>query len=156
MFNILIIIFMKKRNLFMLPCIAAVAIATFVAKKTFETNAFKTNSLLMQNVEALTENEPEILQNELVVCMGPRCNVSYIKSGKISTIEHLHDSIDIKTKYSVSKCCSASLNESGDFQGNNTTINYRSIGSDQLIGCVGEANHIFIEEAMYEFEHGEN
>ena len=57
MFNILIIIFMKKRNLFILPCIAAVAIATFVAKKTFETNAFKTNSLLMLNVEALSKTE---------------------------------------------------------------------------------------------------
>ena len=57
MFNILIIIFMKKRNLFMLPCIAAVAIATYVEKKTFETNACKYKSLLILNVEALSTQE---------------------------------------------------------------------------------------------------
>ena len=37
----------------MLPCIAAVAIATFVGKKTFVSNAYETGNLLMQNVEAL-------------------------------------------------------------------------------------------------------
>lgn len=144
---------MKKRNLFMLPCVAAVAIATFVGKKTFESNTNGTNSLLMQNVEALTQNEPEILQNDLVVCMGPRCNISYIKSGKISTIEHQYDSIDVKTNYNISKCCCSSLNGNGDFQGNNTTMEYRSIGSDQNIECVGKANHIWLVDAVYEFEH---
>ncbi len=44
---------MKKKVFLMLPCIAAVAIATFVGKKTFESNAYDTNSLLIQNVEAL-------------------------------------------------------------------------------------------------------
>lgn len=37
------------------PCIAAGAIATFVGKKTFESNEFDTSSLLIQNVEALAE-----------------------------------------------------------------------------------------------------
>lgn len=37
----------------MLSCIAAVAIATVVGKKTFESHAYETNDLLMQNVEAL-------------------------------------------------------------------------------------------------------
>lgn len=41
----------------MLPCLAAVAIATFVGKKAFEAHAFEANSLLMQNVEALTTPE---------------------------------------------------------------------------------------------------
>ena len=46
---------MKKKFFLMLPCIAAVAIATFVGKKTFASNAYETNSLLMQNVEALAK-----------------------------------------------------------------------------------------------------
>jgi len=37
----------------MLSCIAAVAIAAFVGKKTFESHAYEASSLLMQNVEAL-------------------------------------------------------------------------------------------------------
>lgn len=39
----------------MLSCIAAVAIATVVGKKTFESHAYETSSLLMQNVEALSD-----------------------------------------------------------------------------------------------------
>lgn len=38
----------------MLSCIAAVAIATVVGKKTFESHAYETSNLLMQNVEALS------------------------------------------------------------------------------------------------------
>ena len=45
---------MKKK--LMLPCIAAVAIATFVGTKTIKSNASK-NSLLMANVEALSDYE---------------------------------------------------------------------------------------------------
>lgn len=43
---------MKKK--FMLPCIAAVAIATFVSTKTIKSNASEGNDLLMENVEALS------------------------------------------------------------------------------------------------------
>lgn len=50
---------MKKKVFMMLPCIAAVAIVTVIGKKTFESYAYKTNSLLMQNIEALTDNESE-------------------------------------------------------------------------------------------------
>jgi len=41
----------------MLSCIAAVAIATFVGKKTFESHAYETSSLMMQNVAALSSND---------------------------------------------------------------------------------------------------
>ena len=43
-----------KTKKFWLPCIAAVAIATFVGAKSFKTNAYESNSLLMQNVEAMS------------------------------------------------------------------------------------------------------
>lgn len=45
-----------KKKIFLLPCIAAVAIATFVGAKSFKTSAYESNDLLMQNVEALTQS----------------------------------------------------------------------------------------------------
>jgi len=45
-----------KKKIFLLPCIAAVAIATFVGAKSFKTNASESNELLLQNVEALSQN----------------------------------------------------------------------------------------------------
>ena len=48
-----------KKKIFLLPCIAAVAIATFVGAKSFQTNAYESSSLLMQNVEALSKNESD-------------------------------------------------------------------------------------------------
>ena len=48
---------MKKKGFLMLSCIAAVAIATFVGKKTFESHAYETSSLMMQNVAALSSND---------------------------------------------------------------------------------------------------
>ena len=38
----------------MLSCIAAVAIAAMVGKKTYESHVSETNNLLLQNVEALS------------------------------------------------------------------------------------------------------
>lgn len=46
---------MNKKK-FLLPCIAAVAIATFVGAKSFKTNASESNDLLLASVEALTQN----------------------------------------------------------------------------------------------------
>ena len=54
--NILKFQIMKKKVFMMLPCIAAVAIAAFVGKKSLGTHAYETNSLLLQNVEALSSN----------------------------------------------------------------------------------------------------
>lgn len=48
-----------KKKFMMLSCIAAVAIATVVGKKTYESHAYETSSLLMQNVEALAEDDGE-------------------------------------------------------------------------------------------------
>ena len=45
-----------KKKVIMLSCIAAVAIASFVGTKTFESNAYE-NGLLALNVEALTQND---------------------------------------------------------------------------------------------------
>lgn len=46
-----------KKKIFLLPCIAAFAIATFVGAKTLRSNASESNSLLMANVEALSMRE---------------------------------------------------------------------------------------------------
>ena len=45
-----------KKKVIKLSCIAAVAIATFVGTKTFQSNAYE-NGLLTQNVEALSKSE---------------------------------------------------------------------------------------------------
>ena len=45
-----------KKKVIMLSCIAAVAIATFVGTKTFQSNAYE-NGLLAQNVEALCQGD---------------------------------------------------------------------------------------------------
>lgn len=45
---------MKKKILFMLPCIAAVVTATFVGTKSIKSNVRESNALLMENVEALS------------------------------------------------------------------------------------------------------
>ena len=41
----------------MLSCIAAVAIATFVSNKAYELQTNKSNDLLMQNIEALSQGD---------------------------------------------------------------------------------------------------
>ena len=46
-----------KKAFFLLPCIAAVAIATFVGAKTFKSNAIESDDLLMANVEALASGD---------------------------------------------------------------------------------------------------
>lgn len=46
-----------KKNFFMLPCVAVVVIATFVITMFSQTSEYKGNSLLMANVEALSQNE---------------------------------------------------------------------------------------------------
>lgn len=48
-----------KKNFLMLSCIAAIVTATVVSKKTFESHADETNNLLMQNVEALSQENKE-------------------------------------------------------------------------------------------------
>lgn len=57
---------MKKKVLMMLPCIAAIAIATFIGKKTFESHAYETKNLLIQNVEALSQSS-DYVENTVLV-----------------------------------------------------------------------------------------
>lgn len=54
---------MRKKRLFMLPCIAAVVIAVVGGTKAFRSNAYETSSLLMQNVEALSMGEETTCPN---------------------------------------------------------------------------------------------
>ena len=46
-----------KKTLFALPCMAAIALAAFVGMRTLERNKNINETLLMANVEALTEEE---------------------------------------------------------------------------------------------------
>lgn len=49
---------MKKKMI--LSCLASVVIATVVCFKSFQTNAYDCDNLLLQNVEALTQNSGDV------------------------------------------------------------------------------------------------
>lgn len=69
-----------KTKKFLLPCIAAVAIATFVGAKSFKTNAYESNDLLLANVEAMSNGSD--LTGTIRACSekggGTRGDYSYI------------------------------------------------------------------------------
>lgn len=54
----------------MLPCIAAIAIATFVGTKAMKSNADESNALLMANVEALSAGTEGIVTH--IKCKGTK------------------------------------------------------------------------------------
>ena len=68
-----------KKKIILMPCIVAVAFATFVGKNTFESHANETVDLLMQNLEALSNDEDDWSD-----C--PRDK--YIRNAKESWCEH--------------------------------------------------------------------
>jgi hypothetical protein len=76
---------MKKKSLFLLPCIAAVALAMYVGTKAFKSNASVSNTLLMANVEALslggdapqkTEKAIEILTSSRIIPTGWKVGIN--------------------------------------------------------------------------------
>lgn len=67
-----------KKKILMLPCIAAVAIVTFVGKKTMESNAYEKNSIMMENVEALSAGGEGIVTH--YTCEGTKKYLSCDKS----------------------------------------------------------------------------
>lgn len=77
---------MRKKLLFMLPCMAAVAFATVVGAKTLRSNEFESNSLLLANVEALADGEEYEYPNgypysstcNVSIGKGRRCKVEII------------------------------------------------------------------------------
>ena len=87
-----------KKKFFLLPCIAAVAIATFVGAKTFKSNAEESNDLLMANVEAMSQEEGS---GNYIICYHEskvRKGWTYYKCGSCSQI------YDEKGKGTYSKC----------------------------------------------------
>lgn len=89
---------MKKNLLLMLPCIAAVATATFVGTKALKSNACETNALLMANVEALSNNEgPDQLPKHL--------NDEDYKSLKNTKVEVKFDSLKGEIKVNYERSC---------------------------------------------------
>ena len=69
-----------KKAFFLLPCIAAVAIATIVGAKTFKSNAVESDDLLMANVEAMANGESrEVIEVE---CYA-KLSTSWIAYGNV-------------------------------------------------------------------------
>ena len=135
----------------MLPCIAAVAIATFVGKKTFESYAYETRSLLMQNVEALAgESDESGPEDNLVTCNGALWLDTWIKTGKVTTYTHYTDTTDKKAIYPISKCCASHQGE-GKLRGDNTLINFGSPQNEEEVECIGPLGHRTIGDVISEY-----
>ncbi|MDE5561835.1 MAG: hypothetical protein K2J00_08610 [Bacteroidaceae bacterium] len=83
-----------KKNFLTLSCIAAVAITTFVGKKTFGSQTSERNNLLAQNVEALSQGE---VTNGYVMKINPMykktCYSSYVDATKYRTIRMYEESV---------------------------------------------------------------
>lgn len=58
-----------KKQIIVLSCVAAVAIATFVGKKAYEPSLNESSNLLKQNVEALTQGNEEPYPEERKACI---------------------------------------------------------------------------------------
>lgn len=145
-----------KKKIMMLSCIAACAIVSgYVGMKAYESHAYESNSLLMQNVEALTQDggdkgADEAPSDGLVTCVGPTWRDSFIKTGKITAREHCKDTIDNYVVYPFSKCCSAHQGE-GNLIGNNIEMNCGTPIKRTPIPCEGEEMHQSLEDIMSEY-----
>lgn len=76
-----------KTKKFWLPCIAAVAIATFVGAKSFKTNASESNELLLANVEALSQNDGDVRRGYSMATVWYKANVNVSSGIEISLTE---------------------------------------------------------------------
>ena len=146
---------------------AVVVAAGFAAYKSYGAYGAQDNSLLMQNIEALAQsNEPgsepgsdssegvsggtNAPSDKYVVCNGPLWKDSYLKTGKVTTIIHLYDSVDIQAIYPVSKCCAKYQGE-GILEGNNVGIGYGTAEKETEVKCQGESKHRSLPEAINDF-----
>lgn len=147
-----------KKKIMMLSCIAACAfVSGYVGMKACESHAYESNSLLMQNVEALTQNgedngEMPPPEDGLVICYGPKWRDSLIRAGKVTAREHdsEKDTLDNYVVYPVSKCC-ASHEGAGIIRGNNIDMNYGYPIKRIPIPCEGDKFHIRIEDIMGDY-----
>lgn len=91
---------MKKKNI-MLSCVA-VAIATFVSNKAYELQTNKSNDLLMQNIEALSQGD---VTNGFIMKINPlytrTCYQNYCDKDKYITEQHYDEFT--KEYYTINK-----------------------------------------------------
>ena len=83
---------MKQKIMYVLSLITVIVIVTFVGKKGIVPSAFKSNNLLMQNVEALAGEEIVVYSE----CMGS-CTYSEVSYSEGQTTERTQwsDSLDM-------------------------------------------------------------
>lgn len=142
---------------------AVVVIAGYAAYQSFGAYGARDNSLLMQNIEALaSSSEPEgdpcegvsggtdAPTDKYVVCSGPLWMDSYIKTGKVTTVIHLSDSVDLQTIYPISKCCAKHQGE-GILEGNNVGIGLGAAEKGTEVKCQDGSSHRSLAEAVFEF-----
>ena len=131
-----------KKQIIVLSCVAAVAIATFVGKKAYEFSYGESKTLFKLNIEALTQDEitPCIYNDE---CGGvcAYANVGHCK-GRTYCVTHVCDSVDVRMEYSYESCYA---NGHGIMQGSNMTYN---VLQEELIytKCTGERGHVYFPD----------
>ncbi len=141
---------MKKKVFMMLPCIAAVAIATIVGKRTLGLNANDTSSLLIQNVEALSQGGADDLggDDDDPCAIGlTHYSRTATTSGKVEVVSHYIDgsngSKGIDEVYTISFTgCVA--DGSGSLKGANYSIPGDK-GTSSFQECEGPQGHKFPE-----------
>lgn len=138
---------MKKKAFLMLPCIAAVAIATFVGKKTFESSALERNNILLENVEALSQGDDGDYDASDCNSGEPRYSFVKVASGKSQTRTHysgnvggndgIDDGIDVIIDMTFIQCIAEG---SGTYKGNNYRYN-TGMGTPSYVKCNGPQGH---------------
>lgn len=146
MFNNLIIFFMKKRNLLMLPGVSVVVVISLgIGRKNI--NSIKCEKMLLQNnIEALTDQEISEGNSE---CSGEKIYSDVgVSSGEATLRIHFADSIDTVIVEKYKKCYAKGH---GISEGNNNWIFDVQCVSQTLEPCLGEIYHKYSIEDEQDF-----
>lgn len=76
--------------------------------------------------------------------------IHILKTGKVTTVIHLSDSIDLQQIYPISKCCAKHQGE-GILEGNNVGIGLGAAEKGTEVKCQDGSSHRSLAEAVFEF-----
>lgn len=134
---------MKKEVFLMLPCIAAIAIATFVGKKSFVSNLYEGNELLVQNVEALSSSGEDDYDSSVCNTGGEHNAIVEVATGKVQARVHYNDGIngtyglDEVFDINYKRCCAYGI---GTKKGGNYSW-VTGKGTSTHVECIGPQGH---------------
>ena len=122
-----------RKTLFARPCMAAIALAAFVDMRTLERNKNINETLLMANVEALTEGEYSSSE-----CPGQKIYSEVaVMHGEKDIREHDMYNLDICYTVTYTKCCAKGI---GEKEGTNGIISM-NYTDPYYRPCEGDSKH---------------